>query len=58
MISLQVVTVDWIWCTWSVSQSLSVTVVYIVILRETQVLKIFGQLYFWSFTKDGLVEVS
>lgn len=56
MIWLQMVTVDWIWCPWS--QSLSVTVAYVVILREKQILKIFSQLYFWSFTKDGLFEIS
>lgn len=52
-----VVTVEWIWCLLSVSQGLSVTV-YVVMLRETQVLKISFQLYFWSFTIDELVAIS
>lgn len=40
------------------SHSLSVTVVYVLKLREMQILKSFSELHFWRFTKNGLIEFS
>lgn len=59
MVGFEVEMVDWIWCPWSVSHSLTVTAVYVLKLRETQmfqILKSCCEVHFWSVTKNGLVE--